>query len=209
MITRDPRSTRKDGYVSVSGNTYTVWLMTVLSLKTELDVARLLWSEGWLPEDINGILVFPLPRAAFRHLGIKSGVSTDSDVINATRVTPTTLYRARQLLVAAGWLDRELDSLLKPCTYSFDPWATQTIHDPAVDNYLGITDPRDDFSCEISSNSNSARPVHPLNQQSHYLQCSQQELTPLSHYRLKMALKRVTSLVSIIILVTIAVFIVG
>lgn len=176
MITRNPRSSRKDSYVSVSGNTYTVWLMTVLSLKTELDVARLLWAEGWLPEDINGILVFPLPRAAFRHLGIKSCASTDSDVIKATRVTPTTLYRARQLLAAAGWLDRELDSLLKPCVYSFDPWATQTIHDPAID-----TD----------------------------LQCSQQELIPLSHYRLKMALKRVTSLVSIIILVAIAVFIFG
>ena len=169
MITQDPRSTRKDGYVSVSGNTYTVWLMTVLSLKTELDVARLLWSEGWLPEDINGILVFPLPRAAFRHLGIQSCASTDSDVIKATRVTPTTLYRARQLLVAAGWLDRELDSLLKPCVYSFDPWVTQTIHDPAVGNYLGIADPRDGFSYKRLLNNYDVRSIHPINQQSRKL----------------------------------------
>ena len=151
--------------------------MTVLSLKTELDVAQVLLAEGWLPEDINGILVFPLPRAAFCHLGIKSCALTDSDVIKATRATPTTLYRARQLLEAAGWFDRELDSLLKPCVYSFDPWATQTIHDPAIDNYL---------------------------------QCSkEEEARSLRHYRLKMAFKRVTSLVSIIILVAIAVLIFG
>ena len=102
--------------------------MTVLSLKTELDVAEFLLSKGWFPEEINGILVFPLPSAAFYQLGSKNHPIVNSDVIKATTVTPTTLFRARQLLEAAGWVDRELDSLLKPCLYSVDPWANQTIH---------------------------------------------------------------------------------
>jgi hypothetical protein len=108
--------------------------MFVLSLKTELDVAELLLTEGWFPEEINGILVFPLPGAAFHQLGSNNHQKTDSDVIKATVVTPTTLYRARQLLTAAGWLDRELDSLLKPCLYSVDPWANQVIQTTAVNH---------------------------------------------------------------------------
>ncbi|EKU97634.1 hypothetical protein Lepto7375DRAFT_6849 [Leptolyngbya sp. PCC 7375] len=102
--------------------------MTVLSLKTELDVAEFLLSKGWFPEEINGILVFPLPSAAFSQLGSKNHQILNSDVIKATDVTPTTLCRARQLLESAGWVERELDSLLKPCLYSVDPWANQTIH---------------------------------------------------------------------------------
>lgn len=102
--------------------------MAVLSLKTEWDVAELLLVEGWFPEEINGILVFPLPKAAFRHLGSQHCLATDGDVIQATAATPTTIYRARQLLESAGWLDRELDSLLKPYLYGDDAWANQTIH---------------------------------------------------------------------------------
>lgn len=36
-------------------------------------------------------------------------------------------------------------------------------------NFGGIADPRDDFSCEIPSNSNNSRAVHSLNQQSQFL----------------------------------------
>ena len=156
--------------------------MTVLSLKTELDVAKLLLDEGWIPEDINGVLVFPLPKAAFHHLGIKNDLSTDSDVVTATRVTPTTLYRAKQLLESAGWLDHELDSLLKPCVYSFDPWATQTIHDAVS---------------EAHSQPLKIQPLQPDN------------LPPLEHHRLKMALKRIISLLSIITLTFTAVLVFG
>ena len=175
MITQDRHSSRKDGYVSVSENTYIAWLMTVLSLKTELDVARLLLAEGWFPEDINGILTFPLPRAAFHHLGIKNGDSAEDDVIKATPATPTTLYRARQLLESAGWLDRELDSLLKPGWYSLDPWVNQTIHDTEIN----------DCSKQLAAQSS------------------------LGRYRLKMALKRMTSLVLLIMMVAAAVVLFG
>ena len=99
--------------------------MAVLALKTELDVAQLLLAEGWIPEEINGILAFPLPRAAFHQLGNKSEATHKSDVVKATLATPTTLYRARQLLLSAGWLDRELESLLKPYLYSQAPWSNQ------------------------------------------------------------------------------------
>ena len=102
--------------------------MTVLALKTELDVAKLLLSEGWIPEEINSILAFPLPRAVFHQLGGKNKAADADDVIKATIATPTTLYRARQLLISAGWLEQELESLLKPCLYSQAPWNDQTIH---------------------------------------------------------------------------------
>ena len=95
----------------------------MLSLKTEWDVAELLLLEGWLPEEINGILVFPLPRAAFYHMGHQNFSDAEAAV-----ATPTAIYRARQLLESAGWLERELDSLLKPYLYGGDVWANQTIH---------------------------------------------------------------------------------
>ena len=88
--------------------------MAVLTLKTELDVAALLLDKGWFPEEINGILVFPLPRAAFRCLDSESCPAADTDVIKATAVTPRAICRARQLLKSSGWMQRELDSLLKP-----------------------------------------------------------------------------------------------
>ncbi|MEM1238343.1 MAG: hypothetical protein AAGI45_00730 [Cyanobacteria bacterium P01_H01_bin.26] len=88
--------------------------MSVLTLKTELDVAALLLAQGWFPEEINGILVFPLPRSAFRYLSDESCPAADTDVVKATDVTPTTISQARQLLESSGWMQRELDSLLKP-----------------------------------------------------------------------------------------------
>lgn len=104
--------------------------MAVLSLKTELDVAELLLTEGWYPKEINSILVFPLPNAIFRHLEQKNNLSINADVTKVTNITPTTIYRARQRLASAGWLDREIDSLLKPCLYGDNAWAHQTIHAP-------------------------------------------------------------------------------
>ena len=71
--------------------------MAVLSLKTELDVAELLVTEGWLPEEINGILVFPLPGAVFCQLKTVNCQKVDGDIIEAATVTPTTIYRARQI----------------------------------------------------------------------------------------------------------------
>ena len=104
--------------------------MAILSLKTELDVAELLLTKGWSPEEINSILVFPLPKAIFRHLGSQNCQLADSNDRKATAVIPTTIFRARQLLEPAGWSDRELDSLLKPYLYGDDAWAHQTIHLP-------------------------------------------------------------------------------
>ncbi len=154
--------------------------MTVLSLKTELDVAELLLSEGWFPEEINGVLVFPLPSAAFHQLDSKNHPVTNSDVIKATAVTPTTLYRARQLLESAGWLDRELDSLLKPCLYSIDPWANQTV------NHL------------------QGPHTHPL-----WSNTSEAPLPTLRRYRRTMALKRMVSLFLVMLFVSIAVVLFG
>ncbi|MBX2864221.1 MAG: hypothetical protein KTR27_11780 [Leptolyngbyaceae cyanobacterium MAG.088] len=158
--------------------------MGALSLKTELDVAELLISKGWFPNEINGILVFPLPRAAFHQLNSKNYQSTDDDVIKATCVTPTTLYRARQLLASAGWLDRELNSLLKPCLYSLDPWANQTIKTADQANYQS----------PITTSYYSPKEI-PL---------------PTHHpYRWTMALKRVVSLGVVIACVCMAVAIFG
>lgn len=159
--------------------------MAVLSLKTELDVAELLLAEGWLPEEINGILVFPLPRAAFHHLITENSQLHGSDVIKATAVTPTTLYQARQLLQSAGWLDRELESLLKPCLYSRDPWANQTVHSfESRGEYLLSTNP---------------------------LGWGQSPMPVISfeRYRRTMALKRVVSLALVITLVIVVVVFFG
>lgn len=155
--------------------------MTVLSLKTELDVAEILLAEGWLPEEINGILVFPLPRAAFFQLHGQKCRIKDSDIVKATAVTPTTFYRARQLLKSAGWLDRELNSLLKSCLYSFDPWANQQIH-----------------NLDLQNNS------------IHFNGCLSRVETPLpmfDHYCRSMALKRIGSLTLVISVVSAAVII--
>ena len=157
--------------------------MSVLSLKTELDVAELLLTEGWFPEEINGILVFPLPRAAFHQLGSRNEKIKDGDVIKATAVTPTTLYRARHLLASAGWLDRELDSLLRPCLYSIDPWANQTIH--------------------------SIRPDCQGNAAHHGSNYGVGPLPTLRQYRRIMALKRIVSLALVITFVSMTVVLLG
>lgn len=161
--------------------------MTVLSLKTELDVAKLLLAEGWFPEEINGILVFPLPGAAFHHVSSQKRQTSSSDVIKATTVTPTALHRARQLLRSAGWLDNELESLLKPCLYSYDPWANQTLGHPEVRG--------------VYQRVPSANPLRwvefPLPTMS------------LGQYRRTMALKRLVSLALVIMAVSTAVVILG
>lgn len=99
--------------------------MTAISLKTELDVAKLLLTKGWKPEEINAILVFPLPRAAFHSLLPENHLPSQEDVTKATAITPHALSVARQVLLAAGWLDQELTSLLKPCLHSINPWRNQ------------------------------------------------------------------------------------
>ncbi|MEA5462617.1 hypothetical protein [Leptothoe sp. PORK10 BA2] len=163
--------------------------MAVLSLKTELDVAQILLDKGWIPEEINGILVFPLPRAAFHHLGSENCQSADDDVIKATSITPTTIYRARQLLESAGWLDRELDSLLKSYLYGDDAWANQTIHSPAIQRQPKLSPyfrlyhwPASQFPWPDRS---------------------------LGAYRRAMALKRLVSLTLVIILVSVVVLLLG
>lgn len=156
--------------------------MAVLSLKTELDVAALLLTAGWLPEEINAILVFPLPRAAFHQLGSKIYPLSETDVIRATEVSPTRLCRARQLLKSAGWLERELDSLLKPYLCD-DPWANQVIHTGGHTSGLG---------------------------HGRHLRSSHRAFLPtLSQYRRTMALKRVGSLLAVITFVAVAVVVLG
>ena len=153
--------------------------MTVLSLKTELDVAKTLLAEGWFPEEINGILVFPLPRAAFCQLNGQNYQVIDSDIVQAAGATPTTLYRARQLLQSAGWLDKELNSLLKPYLYSLDSWANQTLHAFKSKN------------ASIYSTS--------------HLGCMEFPGPPLGHHRRTMALRRIGSLSLAILAVSVAV----
>ena len=160
--------------------------MAVLSLKTELDVAELLLTEGWFPAEINGILVFPLPGAVFCQLKPVNCPEIDGDIIKAATVTPTTIYRARQLLESAGWQERELDSLLKPYLYGGDAWANQIIHlsDGSVDNEEAMSPP-------------SSGPSLP-------------SLLPfLGHYRRTMALRRILSLVCVMILVSVTVVLFG
>lgn len=161
--------------------------MAVLSLKTELDVAELLLTEGWFPAEINSILVFPLPNAIFRHLTRKNNLSIDIDVTKVTSATPTTIYRARQLLTSAGWLDRELDSLLKPYLYGDNAWANQTIHAPSQD---------------MSSIQRSLpKPLYWVNPAI--------KTPSLNRYRRTNALKRIGSLAMVISLVIIAVVLLG
>lgn len=105
--------------------------MAAIALRTELDVAEVLLEKGWLPEEINSVLVFPLPGAAFccflsKNCDVDRRFSGD-DVIKATFTTPSRLHRARHLLLAAGWLEQELNSLLKPCLCSVAPWRSQTL----------------------------------------------------------------------------------
>ena len=157
--------------------------MVVLSLKTELDVAELLLAHGWLPEDVNSVLVFPLPNAIFHALNSKSYLAIDRDVANAV-ATPTTVYRARQLLESAGWQDSELDSLLKPYLYGGDAWANQTMHIP--------TDPQLEHA------------VPPLPKPLRWVNPALGSPS-LSLYRRTMALKRMGSLALVIILVITAV----
>ncbi|MEM9807013.1 MAG: hypothetical protein AAF959_17240 [Cyanobacteria bacterium P01_D01_bin.56] len=102
--------------------------MAAIALKTELDVAELLLARGWVPQEINSILVFPLPRAAFCNLLPVNCTFSKGPVTKVTAVTPNALRDARRLLLAAGWLEQELNSLLKPCLHSIDPWLNQTLH---------------------------------------------------------------------------------
>lgn len=171
--------------------------MAVLSLKTELDVAQLLLEKGWIPEEINGILVFPLPGAVFRYLDRENYQSADGDVIKATSVTPTTIYRARQLLESAGWLDWELDSLLKPYLYGGDPWANQTIHSPTHPRHQTISSP--------------LLPHQRLYRWLYRWPVSQFPLSnhSLGAYRRAMALKRMVSLSLVIVLVAVVVVLLG
>ena len=165
--------------------------MAVLSLRTELDVAQLLLEKEWIPEEINGVLVFPLPGAVFRHLDCENCQSTEGDVIKATSVTPTTIYRARQLLESAGWLDWELDSLLKPYLYGENAWANQTIHSPAHTQHREFTAPL------------WTRPYRWL----YRWPLSRMPLSSrsLGAYRRAMALKRIASLTLVITLVSVVV----
>lgn len=159
--------------------------MAVLSLKTELDVAELLLTEGWLPEEINGILVFPLPGAVFCQLKTVNCQEIDGDIVEAATVTPTTIYRARQLLASAGWQERELDSLLKPYLYGGDAWANLTIN---------LSDGSGDAG-GVSSPSSGPSPSA--------------FLPSLGHYRRTMALRRILSLVFVIVLVSVTVIVFG
>lgn len=165
--------------------------MAILSLKTELDVAELLLTKGWSPEEINSILVFPLPKAIFRHLGSQNCQLTDSNVRKATVVTPTTIFRARQLLEATGWSDRELASLLKPYLCGYDAWAHQTIHLPKP-KHSDVPSPK------------PLRWVEPV----------LATISPM-HYRhtialrRTMAIKRISSLVLVITTVAVAVILLG
>ncbi|MEL6131099.1 MAG: hypothetical protein AAFR30_14500 [Cyanobacteria bacterium J06628_4] len=156
--------------------------MAVLSLKTELDVAELLVTEGWLPEEINGILVFPLPGAVFCQLKAINCQEIDGDIIKAATVTPTTIYRARQLLESAGWQERELDSLLKPYLYGGDAWANLTINLPNGSGDDGVNLPL--------SRTGPSRPF-------------------LGRYRRTRALRRILSLVFVIALVSVTVILFG
>ena len=158
--------------------------MTAIALKTELDVAELLLGKGWLPEEINSILVFPLPEAVFRSLLPGNQHFCKGDVLKATSTSPKALYRARQLLLTAGWLDQELNSLLKPCLHIVDPWLNQKLHTPEQPDQPPLTGPR------------------------HWLETSTPTVS-LQQYRRTMAMKRIGSLGFIITGVCLAVMLTG
>ncbi|MEM6252222.1 MAG: hypothetical protein AAF821_04805 [Cyanobacteria bacterium P01_D01_bin.156] len=112
--------------------------MTAIALRTELDVAELLLAKGWLPEEINSILEFPLPKAAFHHLPTARATHQQPAV---TKVTATPVQYARQILQAAGWLEQELDSLLKPCLPTINPWLNQTVQAQSPTAWLKLASP--------------------------------------------------------------------
>ncbi len=158
-------------------------VMTAIALRTELDVAELLLARGWLPEEINSVLVFPLPGAAFCSLLPESQFSRKDDVIKATAITPEVLHRARQLLLAAGWPKQELNSLLKPGFCSIDPGLNPVVPEQA-----------DQESPQPSS--------------CHWLKTSTPTVS-LQQYRRTMAAKRVGSLGLVIMGVCLAVMLTG
>ncbi len=82
--------------------------------KTEIDAARVLLRAGWRPNDINGILQFPLSEEAFRSLGAHSLFFLVSDPSLAEERRPGAKPEAATVLAAHGWTDIEIDALLKP-----------------------------------------------------------------------------------------------
>jgi len=82
--------------------------------KTEIDAARALLRAGWRPNDINGVLQFPLSEERFRQLGANSLFFLVSDPLLATEIRPGAKQEAMAVLAAQGWTDIEIDALLKP-----------------------------------------------------------------------------------------------
>ena len=82
--------------------------------KTEIDAARVLLQAGWRPNDINGVLQFPLSEERFRQLGSNSLFFLVSDPLLATEIRPGAKQEATAVLAAQGWTDIEIDALLKP-----------------------------------------------------------------------------------------------
>lgn len=82
--------------------------------KTEIDAAKVLLRAGWRPNDINGILQFPLSEQTFCSLGAKSLFFLVNDPLLAEDTAPGAKQAATAVLTAQGWTEIEISVLLKP-----------------------------------------------------------------------------------------------
>jgi hypothetical protein len=83
-------------------------------LKTEFDLARVLLDAGWQPAQINGVLQFPLTEDEFKQLGAESLFFLMSDPRLAQESRVKGKKAAAQILARQGWIEIEIDALLKP-----------------------------------------------------------------------------------------------
>ncbi|MEO1593346.1 MAG: hypothetical protein AAFU71_18940, partial [Cyanobacteria bacterium J06632_22] len=96
------------------GNIVAVKPMPHPLFKTEIDAAQVLLQAGWRPNEINGILQFPLSEEAFRGLGANSLFFLVSDPSLAEDLRPGARQEAIAALTAHGWTEIEIEALLRP-----------------------------------------------------------------------------------------------
>jgi hypothetical protein len=90
-------------------------------LKTEFDLARVLLDAGWQPAHINSVLQFPLTEADYKQLGTQSLFFLMSDPRLAQESRLKGKKAAAKILARQGWIEIEIDALLKP-NRAFEPY---------------------------------------------------------------------------------------
>ncbi len=159
--------------------------------KTEIDAARVLLRVGWRPNDINGVLQFPLSEETYRSLGAHSLFFLVSDPLLAEELRPGAKQEAMAVLVAQGWTEIEIEALLKP-ERKFAPRDSLVPFDTAAEFETlapGLTSPKA-ASVKPGRNPMAGYPTPSL---------TQLEERPLPQYRRSMGLNRLLGLGMVIL----------